>query len=69
MRLKLFYEGHERFEMTVVEMICSLMRLPPDDDVPMFGATTFILRERCDSSGGDAILPAHRQWLELDARQ
>lgn len=68
LRLKIVVNGEFRFEMTVAEMMVNLMTLPPADHVVLFSSTEFILRERCDSSGGEAILPANRMWLELDVR-
>jgi hypothetical protein len=50
--------------MTIAEMISNLMTMPPDNQVEIFGCTSFILRERNDPK---TISPPS-EWLELDAR-
>lgn len=66
-KLKIFEEGKLRFEMSIAQMASNLMAMP-DGQAEIFGKATFIIRERIDTSGSDAILPEHRMWVELDAR-
>lgn len=66
LKLKVMGDGELRLEMTVAEMMCAMMTLPPYEHAIVFGQSDFILRERMDSSGGDAIVPQSKMWLELD---
>lgn len=55
-------------ETTVAAILSRLMSLPPTELLTFFGRSDMLLRERIDSSGGDAIIPPGRTWLEMDMR-
>jgi hypothetical protein len=45
------------------------MATPPDLSITrLYGRDNCIIRERIDSTGGEAIIPPNKQWLEIDMR-
>lgn len=54
--------------MTVAEMTCNLMTLPPENKVEVFGLDTFIIRVKGEMTDDVAGAAPWREWIELDAR-
>lgn len=50
-------------ETTIAETMCNLMKLPRDESLTIFGLSSCIIRECCDTKR-DPV----RHWVELDAR-
>lgn len=67
LRLVIRSEPHV-LETTVAAILSLLMSLQPTAWLHFCGRSEVILRERIDSSGGDAIIPPGRTWLEMDMR-
>lgn len=69
LKLKVHHRTGFVFETTVCEMIIRLMDLKRDQSPPLimtlFGCSSFVFREKCDRSGGDAVIPRDKQWLEM----
>lgn len=67
LRLVIRAEPHV-LETTVAALMSRLMSLQPTALLTFCGWGNLILRERIDSSGGDAVIPPGRTWLEMDMR-
>lgn len=67
-RLDIVVEGHPLIKTTVVEMLIKLKDQPHNASLTFYACSNIILRERIDSSGGEAIIPPNRMWLEMDMR-
>lgn len=66
--VKIVVEKKVMLETTVVQLLMKLIDVPPNGWLAFCGRHDVILRERIDSSGGDAIIPPGRTWLEMDMR-
>lgn len=60
--------GQTCFETNVADLICRLMRQPPEALVAIFARHSFIVRERIRMPQYDPIAPPGSMWIELDAR-
>jgi hypothetical protein len=67
-RLDIIVEGFPVLKTTVIEMLMKLVDQPRHASLTFYGCPNLILRERINSSGGDAIVPPNRMWLEMDMR-